>query len=1092
MLIQHDYLHRVIVEGGVVNDVDLPTDHRATKMLLKSNIITHKRIASPKKRKRLLNGKLDFSKLYESEKLMKNFKDYMNKEVNYKQLNSQLANNELSIDEVVDKITTGTKLISSKVLPKQQNRIDPDWYKLNKQRIDKWICRKNELWKNHKADLTSDYLCEQYKSYKTYFRSMLREIQEKYWNNYFISLRAAHDAGRSNQFYKLMKQCMGIKVKTNKGGKRGVKGSVFDENGNILYKKCEVLSRWRNYFDKLLNHSSTMAEDIDQYLPDSVNEPFSELDEPFTIAEVVYAILKCKNNKAAGPDNLVIECSKIMIRIEKNDVCEVTEYATLITTIINKMMDEGVVPSIWKDVIIAVVPKGGDNRVCENNRGISLQSHMGKVIESVIETRLNKYIVALPNGINETQYGGMNGKSTEDASFISTLMTESAMDRGVIIYKCYIDLVKAYDRVNRKVLFKILERRGVPLKILNLIKALHYEVKARVRIDGELTEPFQLGAGLKQGGVLSVLLWSIYMGAIVEKVHKEFIIYKIQGIPIIYNPRSDIFKINKSTTKKNRIIKYINEVLFVDDIVEFSPTKAVEQEKLIIWNRVLGRFQQEMSIPKTNVMCTGSGIEIDSDIKVSVNGVDLKLVDKFKYSMNSEFNPRKKAMKYAFREYQLHIFSNRHLSITSRLNLYSVLVLSAMLHGSSLWGFKRNQMDKLESMHFSHLRYIIPGMTRASSFEDLIIVTAANKFKVAIMTIEAMVTKRKLRYAGHIERMNDNEIQRIMLHGEIDLGGRTVGRPLLGYRSSLKAALKLFGIDSSMWSNYATDKVGWKNIINKVGCSFYMKEWLRIRKTRSDNRHTKRDVIIDNNYASDNNIINYDPISDNNNDDDESVSDENSQDDDNDKTLLLMNEIEMGYECDDEKYDNDNENIRNTNLSVTPINLWHSGTTYRENEVYNIWKVAFENINSDRRNEYGFDNIHPIIEPMINEVNVTEENSIGTCETATVAKRSRRQSLNPENEIDSYWRTYATKPNRMRRNQGTQCTEESLDGDAPDQIGVLRKDNRKKRRGSKSRTNRKRHYLLRATSGAIENINNIRYEPFQNIDQDGDVIMSDV
>ena len=271
-----------------------------------------------------------------------------------------------------------------------------------------------------------------------------------------------------------------------------------------------------------------------------------------------------------------------------------------------------------------------------------------------------------------------------------------------------------------------------------------------------------------------------------------------------------------------------------------------------------------------------------------------------------------------------------------------------------------------------------------------------------------------------------------------------------------------------------------------------MKEWLRIRKLRSDNRHTKRDVIIGNGNASTNNIINYDPISDNSNDDDESVSDEDSQNDENDDTLLLMNEIEMGYECDDEKNDNDNENIRNTNLSVIPINLWHSGTTYKEDEVFNIWKVAFENINSDRRNEYGFDNIHPIIEPMINEVNVTEENSIGTCETATVAKRSRRQSLNPENEIDSYWRTYATKPNRMRRNQGTQCTEESLDGDAPDQIGVLRKDNRKKRRGSKSRTNRKRHYLLRATSGAIENINNIRYEPFQNIDQDGDVIMSDV
>ena len=110
-----------------------------------------------------------------------------------------------------------------------------------------------------------------------------------------------------------------------------------------------------------------MANDIEQYLPDPVNEPCTELDDPFTLAEVVYAILKCKNHKAVGPDNLVIESSKIMVRIQQDDDCQVTEYAKLITTIMNKMLIDGVIPSIWKDVIIAVIPKGGDNRVCENN-----------------------------------------------------------------------------------------------------------------------------------------------------------------------------------------------------------------------------------------------------------------------------------------------------------------------------------------------------------------------------------------------------------------------------------------------------------------------------------------------------------------------------------------------------------------------------------------------------------------------------------------------------------------------------------------------------------------------------------------------------
>ena len=67
-------------------------------------------------------------------------------------------------------------------------------------------------------------------------------------------------------------------------------------------------------------------------------------------------------------------------------------------------------------------------------------------------------------------------------------------------------------------------------------------------------------------------------------------------------------------------------------------------------------------------------------------------------------------MQHAFRKYKMHVFNNKHLSITSRINLYSVLVLSAMLYGCSLWRFKQNEMNKLESLHFSHLKYIIPGM----------------------------------------------------------------------------------------------------------------------------------------------------------------------------------------------------------------------------------------------------------------------------------------------------------------------------------------------------------------------------------------------
>ena len=92
--------------------------------------------------------------------------------------------------------------------------------------------------------------------------------------------------------------------------------------------------------------------------------------------------------------------------------------------------------------------------------------------------------------------------------------------------------------------------------------------------------------------------------------------------------------------------------------------------------------------------------------------------------------------------------------------------------------------------------------------------------------------------------MGDHNIQRVILHGELLVGKQNVGRPVSGYRASLKRALKLFGVDPLNWNNFAMDKAEWRNIINKHGCCFYMKESLRVRNIRSDKRNKKRCEMI--------------------------------------------------------------------------------------------------------------------------------------------------------------------------------------------------------------------------------------------------------
>ena len=84
---------------------------------------------------------------------------------------------------------------------------------------------------------------------------------------------------------------------------------------------------------------------------------------------------------------------------------------------------------------------------------------------------------------------------------------------------CFVDVHKVYDPVNRELLWKVLARAGVPSVIIDVIRQLHDGMRARVHMyDGELSEWFEVTQELRQGCVLSPLLFNIYFAAVMEVV----------------------------------------------------------------------------------------------------------------------------------------------------------------------------------------------------------------------------------------------------------------------------------------------------------------------------------------------------------------------------------------------------------------------------------------------------------------------------------------------------------------------------------------------------------------------------------------------
>ena len=74
------------------------------------------------------------------------------------------------------------------------------------------------------------------------------------------------------------------------------------------------------------------------------------------------------------------------------------------------------------------------------------------------------------------------------------------------LYLAFVDLNKAFDLVSRTGLFKLLEKIGCPPKLLSIIASFHVKMHGTVSFDGEISEPFMIDSGVKQGCVLALTL----------------------------------------------------------------------------------------------------------------------------------------------------------------------------------------------------------------------------------------------------------------------------------------------------------------------------------------------------------------------------------------------------------------------------------------------------------------------------------------------------------------------------------------------------------------------------------------------------------
>ena len=112
--------------------------------------------------------------------------------------------------------------------------------------------------------------------------------------------------------------------------------------------------------------------------------------------------------------------------------------------------------------------------------------------------------------IGRDQFGFMSGRGTRDAIALLRVISEKAIDHCKDVFVPFVDYEKAFDRVHWPKLMEVLAKIGVDYRDRKMIWNLYMNQTASVMIDGELPDPAVIGRGVRQGGLLSIILYNIY------------------------------------------------------------------------------------------------------------------------------------------------------------------------------------------------------------------------------------------------------------------------------------------------------------------------------------------------------------------------------------------------------------------------------------------------------------------------------------------------------------------------------------------------------------------------------------------------------
>ena len=416
-----------------------------------------------------------------------------------------------NLDEIYNIFVTQFSKIIDYVAPLREIRVKnntPDWFDgeiMDKIRNRDKLNRKFKLSKSEEDGL-------HYRSSRNKVQTLINGKKKSYIQN---SLQ--ENKRDSKKLWKTLKN-LGLPSKTKSSSKINL-----NINGELNSKPADIAEHFNNFYstlaDKLVeklpgapnkfgdNESATYYQDTNIQENNFVFKTVEQIE----IAKILH---KINNSKASGFDNIPGRFLKDGSDIISKHISDIFNLSVLLSKF----------PNQCKIAKLRPIFKKGSKLEAVNYRPISLLPLISKVFEKCIHNQLQMYVTDF-NIIYKFQSGFRSDFSTDTClSYLHDKILKG-FDRGEYTGMILIDLQKAFDTIDHKILLNKLKNIGLSESAISWIRSYLTHRVTFVEIEGYKSSERDIKCGVPQGSILGPLLFLIYVNDMSQAVSCDLLLY---------------------------------------------------------------------------------------------------------------------------------------------------------------------------------------------------------------------------------------------------------------------------------------------------------------------------------------------------------------------------------------------------------------------------------------------------------------------------------------------------------------------------------------------------------------------------------------